>query len=388
MPSYHHPILIVGAGPVGLLLAHLLGRQGLSCVLIDKRRFQPDWSRSIGITPPSLAILKTAGLCPLLLDRGVKVERARVFDDSGEIGALDFSGLPSEYRFILSLPQAETTSIMTEELLAWHNITFCPGVELRELIPKEDGVRAILGLPGAARTLSLDAAWVVGCDGHDSTTRNLAGIPFSHHTYEPTFVMGDYTDRTGWGSEARLFFTPGGSLESFPLPGNLRRWVALRPPGRREEPVSDFLEDAARRICGESLSDGTNTEDTAFAPERLLVDMFWKGHVILAGDAAHVMSPIGGQGMNTGFADADYLAAIFPLLDDPAHQERLLKGYDRNRKEAFSQASDRAACGMWLGTRTGRRASAFRPYFFRLILQSVPTSERLSRHFAMIPSVP
>lgn len=388
MSAENNPILIVGAGPVGLLLAHRLGRQGLPCVLIDRRRFQPDWARSAAITPPSLAILKNAGLCRLLLERGLNVERARVFDESGEIGALDFSGLPSEFRFILSLPQADTLAILTDALLPLKSVTFCPGIELRGLAQNGDSVRAVLGFPGTPSTFSLNAAWVVGCDGHDSATRTLAGISITRHADEPAFVMGDYADRTGWGAEARLFFTPLGSLETFPLPGRLRRWVALRPAERKNEPLSDFLEETARLVCGERLSGGDFVEDTAVAPSRMLADAFWKGRVILAGDAAHVMSPLGGQGMNTGFADADYLAAILPLLDDPAHRERLLKDYDWNRKKAFSLASDRASYGMWLGARAGRRTSAFRSYFFRLILQSTPASKQLSRRYAMVPSVP
>lgn len=381
------PVVIVGAGPVGLLLALLLGRQNIPCVLVDKRQAQPDWSRAIGVTPPSLSILKAAGVYSLIREHGIPIERARVFDGDREIGHLDFTGLPTEFQFILSVPQSETMSILTEALRRLKSVIFCPGLELRALNPQEDGVEVLLAPTGKTEAIRLDAEWVMGCDGSDSTTRALAGIPFSRRPYPQSFVMGDFLDGTGWGAEARLYFTPEGSIESFPLPEQRRRWVVLRTRESDRKPV-DFLAEQVARVCGERLKGEACADETIFTPEHLLAETYWKGRVILAGDAAHVMCPIGGQGMNVGFADADYLASILPLLNDPAHRNRLLENYARNRRDAFRLASLKAASGMWLGTRLGRRQSAFRSLFFHWALHTPAVSSNLSRHFAMVAGNP
>lgn len=378
------PIVIVGGGPVGLLLANRLGQRGIPCLLIEKRLAQPDWSRSIGVTPASLAILKRAGLDAAFIGRGVAVKRARVFDDWNEVGTLDFGGLPTEFPFILSIPQSETMSILTENLHHLPLVTFCTGLELQGMTVEGDRARLSLGVAGGRQEVELTARWVIGCDGHDSTVRFLAGFPFSRQCYTPSFVMADYDDKTDWGREARLYFTRFGSLESFPLPGGKRRWVVLLPPGCEDQGSPNLLESRTSLICGHSLAGLNSSLKTTFVPERLLAHTFFRGRAILAGDAAHVMSPIGGHGMNVGFGDVEHLAGLFPDLDEPGRAEALLEGYDRRRRVAFEAASRRAAAGMWLGTRTGRHASSVRARCFRWALHSPALSDRLSRHFAML----
>jgi 2-polyprenyl-6-methoxyphenol hydroxylase-like FAD-dependent oxidoreductase len=385
-PRSNDPIVIVGGGPVGLLLASRLGQRGIPCILVEKRLEPPGWSHAIGVTPASLAILKRGGLDAAFISRGVTVERARVFDDWGEVGVLDFHGLPSEFPFILSIPQSETISLLTENLHRLPLVTFCTGLELQALTVEADRVRLSLAVAGGRQAVELAARWVIGCDGHNSTIRSLAGFPFQRRSYSPSFVMGEYEDKTGWGREARLFFTRFGSLESFPLPDRMRRWVVLLPPGCEEPGVPKLLESRTRLICGQSLEGLGRAQEMTFVPERLLASSFFRGRVILAGDAAHVMSPIGGHGMNMGLGDAEHLAGLFPDLDEPGRAGPLLELYDKRRRAAFETASVRAAAGMWLGTRTGRHASSVRARLFKWALHSRPMAGRLSRHYAMLPT--
>jgi demethylmenaquinone methyltransferase/2-methoxy-6-polyprenyl-1,4-benzoquinol methylase len=199
--------------------------------------------------------------------------------------------------------------------------------------------------------------------------RELAGIACARKQYRPRFAMGDFADQTGWGDVAHLFFTTRGSVESFPLPGGQRRWIT---------PATIDLVGRVREITGVDLSASRQFSQSEFQPERLLCDRYSTGRVILCGDAAHVMSPIGGQGMNTGFADAEFLATT---LRDGTNG---LRDYDRQRHRAFRIAARRAARGMWLGTRTSRVASALRSWFLRAVLLRPPVVHRLPAYFAML----
>jgi len=117
----------------------------------------------------------------------------------------------------------------------------------------------------------------------------------------------------------------------------------------------------------------------------MIVESYHTGRVLLAGDAAHVMSSIGGQGMNTGFADAEMLAAILPsLLCNPEQMPRSLAAYDRIRRRSYEVAANRAERGMWLGTRRGRLASWFRKHLIRDVLFSPLMQRHLAPHFAML----
>ncbi|MHC1764826.1 MAG: FAD-dependent monooxygenase [Verrucomicrobiia bacterium] len=196
--------------------------------------------------------------------------------------------------------------------------------------------------------------------------------------------MADFQDDTGLGSEARLFFSPRGSVESFPLPGSWRRWVVLATGCAEASPLR-YLIETVENLTGHDLGRQPARFVSVFGAKRMLVDRYYAGRVLLAGDAAHVMSPIGGQGMNTGFADAELLAALLPkLIEEPARIRQALATYDRLRRRAFTVAANRAARGMWLGTSRGRFASAFRKLLIARVLFSPPFRPRLAPYFAML----
>jgi 2-polyprenyl-6-methoxyphenol hydroxylase-like FAD-dependent oxidoreductase len=194
--------------------------------------------------------------------------------------------------------------------------------------------------------------------------------------------MGDFPDATSWAGEARLVFTPTGSIESFPLPRGRRRWVVQ---AECETPDAAVIARRVKAVTGVLLDPGAAEGVTRFTPERRLSGGYFKGRVVLCGDAAHVMSPIGGQGMNTGLADAWHLASVLCHLcaTGEAPGPRLTQ-YERCRRRAFGVAADRAARGMWLGTLKGPMAAALRSLFIRDILRGPFLRDRLAPHFAML----
>ncbi len=198
--------------------------------------------------------------------------------------------------------------------------------------------------------------------------------------------MADFSDRSGWGAEARLYFTPGGSLESFPLPGGRRRWVVLAGGDAQDvEAETGHLIRSVRDLTGIALAASDRLEGGGFRPERGLVRRSVVQRVILCGDAAHVMSPIGGQGMNTGLADAWHLAATLRALlrGTVGAPGSALRRFERCRRRAYRIAAQRAAHGMWLGTRSGFVLSTLRSTLARRVFFRPPVRNRLAPRFAM-----
>lgn len=379
-----YQVLIVGGGPVGLLLANLLGRKGLRTLLVEKNVTPPEESMAIGITPPSLELLNQLHLDQDFVNRGIPVRQAEVFENDRHAGSLSFANLASPYPFILALPQADTIELLEKNLATDGHVEVRRGTRLVGLEQSPGLVRATLQQQGSPQTEQISAAFLAGCDGHCSLVRQLTGLNRSAvKRYPVHFLMADSADETGLDARARLYFSPGGSLESFPLPGRRRRWI-LQTEDHVEPPDGALLVREVCRRTGYDLTGRLCGRPTAFTPQRFISRRYFQQRVALCGDAAHVMSPIGGQGMNTGFADAAYLAEVlrqhFCCGKDYA---ALFAAYDHDRRTAFKVAADRAARGMWLGTRRGKPASWLRLLILKALLGPLFATS-LPAYFAML----
>ncbi len=354
-------VLIVGAGPVGLFLACLLGQQGIETRVLEKRAEDTNWSRAIGITPASLKLFAQADLLDPFMKAGLQIQEARVHSGREELGRLQFWQLPGAFPFILSHPQNLTQTHLEDRVEA------CSTVEIRRrsevLRIESDQVLT------AAGDFSADV--IFACDGHQSLLRKQLGIPLKQHAYPLEFCMADGPDLLGHES-ACLWFTERGAVEAFPLPGGRRRWIVQ---GER---------DIKKTVQARSAVDPGHLDagPWPFQPRFQLARTFSRGAFCLAGDAAHVCSPIGGQGMNCGFGDAAWLAEHIEQLLLPASRARAMHAYEQERKPAFLRCARRAALGMWLGTRMGLQHRLRRP-LLSLMLNQPGLHDRLARHFSM-----
>jgi len=375
VPAAAAEVLIAGAGPVGLLLANLLGRAGIPTLILEKRtvRATPGaGSRAIGITPTSLQILAELGLEERFRERGVQVRRTAVYSDAGLLARV-------EIPFILSLPQAVTESLLLESLDRWPAVQLLTGrqvVEVREgggvVAVKSEGVRE-----------TYEARVACACDGSSSPLAVKLGVRRRVRRYPVAFRMADYTDSSGLGEEARLYFTHQGSVESFPLPGGQRRWIVQAERAEGVEPSYDEVEAAVAARTGLCLDPRERVWASSFRPERSVLERFRAGRVVFCGDAAHTMAPIGGQGMNTGFADAHLLARVLERwLLEGAELEPLLAVYERYRRVAFGAASRRSRLFMGVGTLRAPGLRTLRNLLARALARP-PFLKLLAGHFTM-----
>ena len=374
-------IIVVGAGPVGMLAALLSAHEGLSVLLLEQSSQRPVQSRAIGITPPSLEILSRLDLAEAFVEQGVEVRVSEAYGRSIRLGRIEFSGLQSDYPFVLSIPQDRTESLLEEAVRSHTSIRFLRDHQVTNCSEEEDHV-CVSGTCADIGIFHYAGQFLLACDGGKSTVRESLGTPFEGAQQRYTYLMGDYEDTTGWGNKALFFFTARGSVESFPLPDGKRRYV-LRTPGFIKEYTTGYF--AAELLCRAGINvDGVRRFwESGFGVQSFQAGSFCIGRVFLCGDAAHLMSPVGGQNMNTGFADAELAAWLTKILIyKRAEPDRARRLYNRVRQQAASAAVRRSQWMMLAGTSGGYVWSAIRNLASLCILHT-PLRRYLMQLFSM-----
>ena len=331
-------VLVVGAGPTGLTLAAQLHALGARARIVDRQLDRAHESRALAIQPRTLEALRGLGLAQPLVERGndtsqlqihagERVVRMRLFD----VGLED-----TAYPFLLFISQAETEAILNEHLAA-QGVQVERGVELVEFEAGDEALLCTLRHRDE-RTEELRAHYLVGCDGAHSSVRHGAGIPFEGGAYPQTFVLGDLeVDGELEPDVAHSFLGAGGMLFFFPLARPATwRMLGIRPPTDDDEhaPAPSLAD--LQAISNAFTDGGLRLHDpvwlTYFRLHHRHAARYRAGRVFLAGDAAHVHSPAGAQGMNTGIQEAWNLGWKLALVANGIADEALLDTYEIERQ--------------------------------------------------------
>jgi 2-polyprenyl-6-methoxyphenol hydroxylase-like FAD-dependent oxidoreductase len=331
-------VLVVGAGPTGLTLAaHLLAR-GVRTRVIDKDPGTPRLSRAIGIAPRTLETLDMMGIADRFLDEGHRVRGIRLYAGSKSLLGIDMAHSGSPYRFLLSLPQQRTETLLrTRVAELGGNVE--TGVELLDFTAGQAAVRArVREETGRERTIT--AGFIVGCDGAHSRVRHLLAAPFTGQPYPWDWVLADaHLDWHGTPNEVHVFTRPDG-LPMLCVPITPELWrVSLPTPGDRGGLMPTLEE--VQGLVDERGPGGIEVSDpetlTTFRCQIRSTSVYRRGRALLAGDAAHIHSPAGGQGMNTGILDATNLAWKLALVVSKRAPDGLLDSYGAERASVAAQ---------------------------------------------------
>lgn len=346
-------VLIIGGGPVGLYLAALLLQDGVSVKVLEQRQAINLHSRAIGIHPPALEALQQVGIASSAVRDGVKIREGLAVSGGKTVGIMPFAPASDTYPFVLALPQFRTEQLLEERVRHLDSGALVRGV--RATAVKDDGGSVTIvaehagDAPGGMA--SLTASLVVAADGARSPMRDLLGVPVCRKIYPDHYLMGDFRDAGLYGERAVLFLEPGGIVESFPLPGKVRRWVVrLGTPAGTAGP--DELAQLVLTRTGILPDAGTNTMVSAFSVRSTVARTLVAGRVFLLGDAAHEISPIGGQGMNLGWLDAQALSPIIRAASGGGNLDHLdaqVKEFQVRRQRAAAMAKRQSEINMMLG---------------------------------------
>ncbi|MFT7836718.1 FAD-dependent monooxygenase [Saccharothrix sp. BKS2] len=353
-------VVVVGAGPTGLAAACGLAVRGVPVRVVDAADGPARTSRALGLQPRGAEVLDRLDALGDLPERSVGVERVVVHVGGRRVGELRV-GEPTELvrRPGLLVSQAEVEARLRRRL---------DGLGVRvewgtrvEGLAREDG-RVVL----ATSAGPVDAGWVVGCDGAHSVVRAAAGIGFPGVSLVEGFVLGDARVDLPLPRDAvGVWVRGGGMFSAFPLPGGVWRFMAPAP-GTLVADVPAVLARLAERHAGLRIGPAAEWVWTSvFRIHRRLADRYRRGRVLLAGDAAHVHSPFGGQGMNTGLGDAENLAWRLALVVPGRAGQGLLDGYEAERRPVASDvlASTSGLTGLVLGESAPARAVRDRVLF-------------------------
>jgi 3-(3-hydroxy-phenyl)propionate hydroxylase len=329
-------VLIIGGGPTGLTLANTLSRSGVRCIIVDKTAARSDKSRALAVHAGTLEALQDSfghGIVDKMVELGWKAQQMFVHFGRRKPVTLNINLIPSRHNYVLVLSQEETERLLETELAAF-SLKLERSTEVVSV--SDEGNQVTAQLKDASGNLStVRATYAVGCDGAHSIVRHQAGLDFRGSEYIADFALGDV--RVAWeygDGSARGFVTANGTLMCLPMKGDHRYRLIYLHAGQSDKGTDLSLSDLQAlcdRICPTKMRLSDPIWLTRFRVNHRMSEHFRSGRFFLAGDAAHIHSPAGGQGMNTGIQDALNLGNKLALVLKGSAPEKLLNDYEAER---------------------------------------------------------
>jgi 2-polyprenyl-6-methoxyphenol hydroxylase-like FAD-dependent oxidoreductase len=316
-----------------------------SCRVVDKSAHRATESRAIAIHPRTVETFELMGLAEDFLRAGHRITGVSIYGEDGRIAHAGFAKLETRYPFVLGVPQDETERILEERLIRL-GVQIERNTELIAATQRASGVAVRLRSAGG-EIEDVETDWLLGCDGAHSAVRDRLAIPFSGNTYPELFVLADVRVAGDLDhAEEQVWLQRDGALAFFPLPEDRWRLIITNSPA--DWPDVPSLAQCQALVDERGLGHLRLIEprwSSVFRIHRREAAHFREGRVFLLGDAAHIHSPVGGQGMNIGIRDAFNLAWKLSLVLRNGGNPRLLDSYEAERKpvdEAVIRQTDRA----------------------------------------------
>ena len=381
------PVLIVGAGPVGLTLAMELARYGVPLRIVDKAPARTDKSKALVLWSRTLELLDRGPGSKRFIDAGFKVDAVNMISHDKTVGHADMSTINSPYPYALMLPQSETERLL-EERLGELGVQVERGVEVTGLSLVGDTVDAILTRADSARE-KMSTPWLAGCDGAHSLVRHSVGAGFAGETMNSDWILAD-VHMTGYpcaDTEASVYWHKEGAFVIFPISPGRYRILADQPPSGAEQPPTPSLE-KVQSIMNERGPSGMRAFDpiwlAGFRINGRKVAQYRWNRAFLLGDAAHVHSPAGGQGMNTGMQDAFNLAWKLAMVVRGSAPEKLLDSYSVERSEVGDQVLKNAGRLTAIGTMRNPVLQNIRNVVGHALLGLTPVQHALANNMSEV----
>jgi len=335
LPSRQTDVLVVGAGPTGLVLALWLKRLGVDVRIVDRAAEAGTTSRALAVHARTLELYRQVGLADEVVERGLKFIAINLWSRGAHVGRADFSdigGRASPFPFILMFPQDQHEKLLAEHLRR-------AGVEVErrtrlvDLEGQGDHVLARLEREGSGPS-ECEAAYVAGCDGAHSKVRELLGIDFPGGTYDRVFYVADVELRGPTSNhELHVALDEADLVAVFPMKGeNAARLVGTVKRDSEAKHGDLTWDDVSQSVVDRMQITVERIHwFSTYRVHHRVAEHFGRGRVFLLGDAAHVHSPVGGQGMNTGIGDAVNLAWKLAAVVRKRANASLLETYEPER---------------------------------------------------------
>jgi 2-polyprenyl-6-methoxyphenol hydroxylase-like FAD-dependent oxidoreductase len=371
-PTPIAPVLIVGAGPVGLTLAAELARYGVAVRIIDRSARPTETSKALVVWSRTLELMDRMGCAEAFLDVGLRAHGAAIRNGRSVLGQATFDEVKSPYNFALMIPQRDTERLLAEHLAAF-GVSVEREAELTDFTPGVEGVKATLRHVDR-REETVATPWLVGCDGAHSAIRHGLGLEFRGSAQADDWILADVR-LDGPAQPARDEISPylhhEGPFAVFPIPGGRARIVATvgrTTPGPRPDPTLADIQGLIDRRAGGGFTASDPVWLANFRINERKVADYRSGRVFLAGDAAHVHSPAGGQGMNTGMQDAINLAWKLAMVSRGEAAPSLLESYSPERSAVGDMVLRNASLLTNMAALTGRAAQSARDAVLHFLL--------------------